>query len=232
MDDAAPLPKEIRKVDRRVQRTRQALRKALVDLIQEKGYDAISVEEITQRANLGRATFYLHYKDKEDILLEEFSEKVSDQVRLISEIPSAFWISEHVFEEVNHDHSLIQPLELIFKHAADNAEFYRVMLRGESTKRIADRINEIVVASYNKAIGTKFPNTPALLYQEIPLDMLAVYFSGALLSCLSWWLEQDPAPTPELMTRVFQNLYIPGVQKVINDSKLNMIGSEAKGIGG
>ena len=220
MTEMQPLPKEPRKVDWRVQRTRQALRKALVELIQEKGYDAISVEEITQRANLGRATFYLHYKDKEDILLEEFSEKVSDQVRLISEIPATFWAPEQVLNEVERENSLILPMQLIFKHAAENAEFYRVMLRGESTKRIADRINEIVITSYNQVIGKKFPNTPALIYQVMPLDILAVYFSGALLSCLRWWLEQDPLPTSELMTRVFQNLYIPGVHKVINDSKL------------
>ena len=60
------------KTDRRIQRTRQSLRTALLELIKEKGYDAISIEEITERANVGRATFYLHYKDKEDLLLEDF----------------------------------------------------------------------------------------------------------------------------------------------------------------
>ena len=55
------------KTDRRIQRTRQSLRTALLTLIKEKGYDAISIEEITERANVGRATFYLHYKNKEDL---------------------------------------------------------------------------------------------------------------------------------------------------------------------
>ena len=219
-EELLPPPKETRKVDRRVQRTRLALRKALLDLIQEKGYDAISVEEITQRANLGRATFYLHYKDKEDILLEEFSEKVSEQARLTSEIPAAFWAPEQVFNDREGENDMVLPMLLIFRHAAENAEFYRVVLRGESTKRVADRINQIVIASYNEVIRAKFPNKPALIYQEIPLDILAVYFTGALLSCMSWWLDQDPMPAPELMTRIFQNLYIPGVHKVINGSKL------------
>ena len=66
------------KTDRRIQRTRQSLRNALLELIKEKGFDAISTEEITERANVGRATFYLHYKDKEDLLLEEFSEMARD----------------------------------------------------------------------------------------------------------------------------------------------------------
>jgi AcrR family transcriptional regulator len=220
MAEIIPTQKEEKKVDRRVQRTRQALRAALVELIREKGYDAISVEEITQRANLGRATFYLHYKDKDDILLEEFSEKVSDQVRLISEIPATFWAPDQVSQNHGDRNKLILPILHIFNHAAENAEFYRVMLRGQTSKRIADRINAIVVASYNEVIGVKYVNKPALLYQEIPLDILAVYFSGALLSCLAWWLEQSPTLSPEMMTLIFQNMYIPGVIKVMSESKI------------
>ena len=82
------------KTDRRIQRTRQALRKALLELNKEKGYDSISVEEITQRANLGRATFYLHYKDKEDLLVDEFSEIVNRRALIISEIPFSSWLPE------------------------------------------------------------------------------------------------------------------------------------------
>ena len=67
-------PNQKHKLDRRVQRTVQSLRTALLELIKEKNYDDISIEEITERANVGRATFYLHFKDKEDLLLEEFTE--------------------------------------------------------------------------------------------------------------------------------------------------------------
>ena len=203
-----------------MQRTRRALRAALLELIQEKGYDGISVEEITQRANLGRATFYLHYRDMDDILLEEFSERVSDQVRLVSEIPASLWRPDQVSENHGDRSKLILPIKLIFEHAVENAEFYRVMLRAKSSKRIADRINQIVEASYNEVVGTRIVDKPALLYQEVPLDLLAVYFSGALLSCLAWWLEQSPPPSPETMTLIFQNLYIPGGQKVLRESKI------------
>src|SRR3989337_4369074 len=78
--------------DRRIQRTRQALRRTLMELIKEKGYDSISVEEITQRANLGRATFYLHYKDKEDLLIDEFSELANERARTLSGIPFSAWL--------------------------------------------------------------------------------------------------------------------------------------------
>src|SRR5262245_58497391 len=57
-----------RTVDRRIQRTQQLLRAALMSLIQEKGFEALSVQEIIDRANVGRATFYAHFDSKEDLL--------------------------------------------------------------------------------------------------------------------------------------------------------------------
>src|SRR5258708_5830180 len=54
--------------DRRVQRTRQLLERALLELIEEHTYESITVQQITDRANMGRATFYLHYPDKEQLL--------------------------------------------------------------------------------------------------------------------------------------------------------------------
>ncbi len=57
-----------RRLDRRVQRTRKLLRESMMALILEEGYDAISIQDITDKANLGRATFYLHFKDKDEVL--------------------------------------------------------------------------------------------------------------------------------------------------------------------
>ena len=54
--------------DRRIQRTQQLLRGALLSLIQEKGFEALSVQDIIDRANVGRATFYAHFDNKEDLL--------------------------------------------------------------------------------------------------------------------------------------------------------------------
>ena len=70
--------------DRRVQRTHQLLRGALVALIQEKGFEALTVQDIIDRANVGRATFYAHFDNKEDLLvsgLEEFRASIREQQR-------------------------------------------------------------------------------------------------------------------------------------------------------
>ncbi len=81
----------IKKSDRRVSRTRRSLREALMSLILEKGYDAVTIEDITTRADTGRTTFYLHYRDKEELLLESINEVVDGLFTQISQVPLAEW---------------------------------------------------------------------------------------------------------------------------------------------
>ncbi|MCK4724588.1 MAG: helix-turn-helix transcriptional regulator, partial [Anaerolineales bacterium] len=79
-------------IDRRVRRTRRALRQALLDLMDEKGYDEVTVEEITNRADIGRTTFYLHYRAKQDLLLEQFGELIDQLVNQLSQAPFSAWL--------------------------------------------------------------------------------------------------------------------------------------------
>ena len=67
-----------RALDRRIQRTRPLLQEALFHLIIERGYGCISIADITEQANLGRTTFYLHYRDKEDLLQESIKALLHD----------------------------------------------------------------------------------------------------------------------------------------------------------
>jgi AcrR family transcriptional regulator len=175
------------------------------------------VEEITERANLGRATFYLHYKDKEDLLLEEFREIASNRVQVLSEIPVSIWKSNQDRLELADGKEPIMPLLLVFEHAAQNADLYRILLRGQSSQRIAGQIREIIVQSINEIIQSRIQTEPPLEPMEVPVELLAAYFSGALMSTLNWWLEQEPPTHPEEMARRFQHLFFPGVMKVMGN---------------
>jgi AcrR family transcriptional regulator len=203
------------KVDRRSLRTRQALRNALLALIKEKGFEAVSVEEITERANLGRATFYLHYQDKEDLLLDEFREIASNRVELLSEIPVSIWKLNKDSLELSAGRAPVMPLLSVFEHAAQNAELYRILLRGQSSQRIGGQIREIIAQSIHEIIQTRRQTEPPVTTMEVPVELLAAYFSGALMSSLNWWLEQETLPEPEEMARMFQHLFFPGVKKVM-----------------
>jgi AcrR family transcriptional regulator len=212
------LQNESPKTDRRIQRTKLALRQALLDLIKEKGFDAISVEEITERANVGRATFYVHYDDKENLLLDEFREMASNRVEVLSEIPISIWKSADDNMELPDGRSAVMPLLLVFEHAAQNAELYRILLRGGSSHRISEQIRQIIADSIHAIIQARMQSEPPAPI-EVPIELLASYFSGALMGSLSWWLEQGTSPAPEEMARMFQHLFFPGVKKVMGLEK-------------
>jgi AcrR family transcriptional regulator len=204
------------KVDRRILRTKQALRAALFELIKEKDYDAISVEEITRHANLGRATFYLHYKDKEDLLLEEFVELANERVQVLSQVPLSVWrAGPDTPDYAGSENVVLMPLLKIFEHASENAGLYRVLLRGQVAPRFAERIREIVTGSIVEIVQARLRTDPTPVAPQVPIDLLASYFSGALLSSLRWWLEQETPPAPAEMAHMFQQLFFPGVRGVM-----------------
>jgi AcrR family transcriptional regulator len=190
--------------DRRIVRTRRALQAALIQLILEKGYDAVTIEEITDRADLGRTTFYLHFKDKEELFMhaidticEDFLEKHKNLLTMIDNRDRAF---DH--PQLNLDERILYH---IFAHARDNADLYRVMLRGEggakASRRFSEVIQQEIIKRLRKAEGLK---------SKVPLEIFAVFFSGTLIELVTWWLEHDQPFTIEEMVVYFQQLFILG----------------------
>jgi AcrR family transcriptional regulator len=125
---------KVKKNDRRVDRTRHALKEALYELLKEKSYESVTVEEITERANLGRTTFYLHYKDKEDLLLEDFIELVDRLVERMINIPLLQWIEGQL--EAGQHTNQPQAIYMVFQHAEAHAKLYRIVLRGQGMSEV------------------------------------------------------------------------------------------------
>jgi AcrR family transcriptional regulator len=209
------------KTDRRIQRTRQSLRTALFELIKEKDFDTISLEEITERANVGRATFYLHYKDKEDLLLEEFSEMANEKVQALSEIPFSAWLPSQEDIAGTGGNRPGPPLLIVFEHIYDNSELYYILLKSEKSSRIVERIRKISTEAIVKFVEAKAKTDPIPLHFTVPLEFFAAFFSGALLSTVDWWLEEDMRHTPRQMTHLFQSLFLKGAKNVIGIPDLN-----------
>lgn len=212
-------PTKSHKVDRRIQRTRQALQTALLELTKEKKYDDISVEEITDRANVGRATFYLHYTDKEDLLVQYFSEMANDMVKLVSQIPFSEWLpSPEEFKASLKDDEPLFPLVMVFQHIREYADFYRVLLQSENSGRIVERIRHIGSENIVKFAQTKIQNDPIPVLFEVPIEFFASFFSGALLSIVVWWLEEDMRHSPEDVARMFRRLFFRGARETLGIS--------------
>lgn len=196
------------KTDRRVSRTRHALREALLALMEERDYNAITVEEITARAGLGRTTFYLHYRDKEDLLLEELADLVHELTQQIARISISQWQEE----------KLPQPLILmIFQHVAANEKMYRLILDGEGMLQVTERLCSIFEEAARRLSQSEGELQELLLNSKVSMNFLASYFAGALLTTTGWWLKQGASYSPEDIAALFQQVLFPGMKKVLEE---------------
>ncbi|MCB9453141.1 MAG: TetR/AcrR family transcriptional regulator [Anaerolineaceae bacterium] len=176
------------KIDRRKQRTRQYLRDALMALIVEKGYDTISIQDITDRANVSRPTFYLHYRDKEELLLTSLEEVYDDLNARIGEITP-----EGLMTDGN-------PMELVaFQHVAEFADFYRVMLGRRGVAAFIIRVQDYLAGVFRHHIEICYPTE---YVPNVPVDIITYREAGALIGTLSWWLENGMPYSPTEMAKL------------------------------
>src|SRR5215213_3349989 len=105
------------KADRRSERTRQLLNVALVELMSEQRFDEITVQDIIERADVGRSTFYAHYLDKDDLL-------VSDFLRVLDSL------ADHVRLQGAGGSLTPPPLTQFFEHVQEHHHLYKALVRG------------------------------------------------------------------------------------------------------
>lgn len=190
--------------DRRTQRTRKMLEDALLALIEEQGYDNITVQQITNRANLGRATFYLHYKDKEQLLLatlQALHDDLAQQLALFT------------FQDLATEH--IKLSTTVFQHVAKHNYLYRVLLsergaafaRHSLTAYITRQVERYGVISLLSALQGFEP--------AVPLSLLAEYVSGTLIATVSWWLNHGMQKAPEEMGQIVHQLSTTSIVSVL-----------------
>lgn len=189
-----------RKVDRRVQRTRQALFAALMELLGEKNYTAITISDITEQANVGRATFYLHYKDKDDLLasnLETLFAEVAKQIRPLLKQSLLAGGTEQG--------------RILFEEAAQNSDLYRMILGGQGGMMLYARLQSRMAALMGDMMEKMIMGGDS----PVEISLLANYLVGAILSLVKWWLDNDMPHSPDYMAAVMQQLIRPGMERVL-----------------
>jgi AcrR family transcriptional regulator len=200
--------KEKKHEDRRIARTRGALTQALAELSQEKGYESVTVEEITSRANVGRTTFYLHYQSKEELLLEGLESHLSQLVDEITQRPLVFW-----FRESNN--SLITS---IFETVKENADIFSSITKEQSNK-VYDYFRQMVYRLCMKLINESPWAQKKIDHITLPIDYIIDYFSGAIWASIIWWVRDDFKEAPEEMTNNFRLMFFPGLLRALRVKK-------------
>jgi AcrR family transcriptional regulator len=186
--------------DRRVRRTRRLLRGALLALVAEKGYDRVTVQHVLDRADVGRATFYAHFRDKDDLLLSGFDE-------LREAIRSAM----ARYERGDHAPPIpgLEMTRALFEHVAAHRALYRGLAGGRAGALVLGRARAELVT----LVRAHFERVAAQQRAEptVALEVLAEHTVGALLGVLTWWLEHPSTHSPQEMAATFERLATPTV---------------------
>jgi AcrR family transcriptional regulator len=176
--------------DRRVERTRALLQRALLELIQEKGYDAVTVQDITEHANVGRATFYLHYQSKDDLFfsghkhgIERAQFHIFNKEELLAKEPP-------------------ERLVDVFRYAKDNPLTYYIIGRSKDATIIMRNMKHLLAGNLETSLREAFPGQSS----TIPIPVLTHYVTGSFMSLIMWWIESRAPQSPEEMAAIFHRL--------------------------
>lgn len=186
--------------DRRVRRTRKNLAEALVSLILERGYNRVTVQDILDRADVGRSTFYAHFRDKEALLLSCFDGLHDELARDLDEMTPGRMPDDPA-----------QPSLAIFAHADRHRNVYQALC-GRHGGQVVQRHMHDLIASLLTAHLAPHLAAPAA---RVPAPVVVEHYASALLGVLTWWVRHDFPYPPAEMARMFGLLANPGVMTAI-----------------
>lgn len=173
--------------DRRVQRTRGLLHGALASLIHEKAYDGIVVKEIIARANVGRSTFYTHFRDKAELL----ESSIRDVLVTGKRVPPV--------RDGSAREDILQRTLRLFEHI----EQHRMKSRGRLDVQSETVVHERLRLELARFTLDDLERTATAAQEGLPRELLAQFVASTFLVVLQWWLESEPSlPATEVNKRL------------------------------
>ncbi len=189
------------KQDRRSQRTQHLVNDAMLALLFEKHYDAITVQDILDRAGIGRSTFYTHFFDKEDVLtsiaeqmLDMFGKQLAGR----------------------QEKRAIIPILELFEHVQQHEQYFRAMLQGHTEEVFWEVAQTAFSKTVEQALSTVYTENAS---PAISREVIAQYLTGSILALLKWWLKAEMPYSPEHMEQVVLQLALPGVWATVAREK-------------
>lgn len=188
--------KDKKNTDPRILRTRQLIRDAFVELVQETDIEKISVNRIAERATINRVTFYLHYRDIPD-MLEKMADDMIEEIKLIS---------DNLLVNPDSGDDVDWPVMVrLLEHFAENAKFYKVVLASRRIPIFTEHLLKLLTGMITERIESKGSDS-YIAAAGIQKEIAIWYGSSALIGTIISWLRNDMPYTPAFLTKQFSLL--------------------------
>lgn len=190
------------KQDRRTKKTQRNLREALISLILEKGYDRVTVQDIIDRADVGRSTFYAHFESKDNLLLSGFE----DVRRMLLEMEL----------DVNFDNKITGDFYFnslrLFQHADEHRSIYRA-LAGKAggdlfLRKMFRQMHDLFLQKLRESI-------PDEQKDSLETKIAAHFYVSSLIATLTFWLDNNIQLSSNEIDELFRNLTLPGIDRLM-----------------
>lgn len=203
-------------MDRRKRKTRIAIQNACIQLIQEKDFDAITISDIAERADINRATFYLHFIDKHD-MLDQFEQEIMDEIgaNFIIDFANAMSIEEII-------KSRYEPLVQVFSIIQQKREMIDLLFQTKGVKSIHNKFHTIAL----KMFDTKFSAQPVNTHFQSSELFISVIVS-TIIGIAHYWINSEEPKSPESLAIDLITIIINGPARAVGLIETNVIDVQA-----
>jgi AcrR family transcriptional regulator len=181
------------KTDLRIRRTRERLGAALIALLEDKPMDEITIREVLDRADVGRSTFYLHYRDTDDLLLSQFEDGLE------------MW--SNVLTVKCEKSRRVAPITEYFSHVGSARKLYRSLVAAGRIQSYFD----LAHGHFSRGIARRLIDMGVAFPDKRELDARAHALSGNLVALLRWWLDHGSKEPPQDMDKLFHRMLWKGL---------------------
>ncbi len=198
----------MKKTDLRVQRTNKLIVDAFIHLVEKKGYEQVTVQGIADEAMINRATFYAHYKDKQDLY-----ERIFD---LALDSFSGILSSEDIVQGNRIRLKNVETtMTAIFQHIHDNRQFYLTIMDGSAIEVIRQKLGILLPMRYAEIFSSLRITESDI---DVPLDFVIEYITSIFVGTLHWWLTAETTMPPNQLAKL--------VIKLVANGHLTVLGIE------
>jgi len=177
---------EINQNDLRVIKTKRGLREAFLRLLLEKGYDAISIQDIATKAEAARVTFYRHYANKEELLIDCIDTIYEDLARNFKQASN---------EKLQQGHL---SMLAFYKQLQEDGKIYRTLSTSRAGQLLTKRLIQLFAEKIIKQVEARFSAEQLLA----PVEIIAYHMASAQVGLVNWWIENDQPYSPEYMAQI------------------------------
>jgi len=190
--------------DRRVRRTRESLHKALISLALEKSYNSITVQEVLDRADVGRSTFYVHFESMDELLISGIHDL---RITLNSAL-------QHQKTSAKRHESVVAFSRAMFDHANGYRNVYFALLNTRAWPLVRQQLQDVLEDLIRRECKAEIEKLKTA-NSEVPVDLFVHYLTAAFFAVLMWWMDRRSRLTPSQINEVFRSLVLPTVHAVL-----------------